>query len=59
MKMRVRRDGFEQIIDGQGFTVRSSTPWRLKCCRCGLVHRVALVARRSWIGVAMARERAR
>lgn len=52
----IREDGFEQIIDGEGFTLESQEVFKLKCCSCGLVHKMVLVSEDdNPIGVAMER----
>lgn len=51
-----REDGFEQIIDGEGFEVESGVIHNFKCCDCGLVHKVVLISEdEKPIGVAMER----
>ncbi len=56
--MNTRPDGFKQVVDGVGFSMRSRVPFLFKCCDCGLTHRVALVAGdKGWIGIAMERVR--
>jgi hypothetical protein len=48
---------YEQIVDGKGYSFRSRQWFRLACCDCGLVHRVAVVAGRGWVGLAMKRDK--
>lgn len=46
---------YDQIIEGEGFTMPARKSFKLACCDCGLVHEVALVSSkdRKNIGVAM------
>ena len=54
--MNIRPDGFEQIVDGEGFTINSKEPFKFKCCDCGLVHKMVLVSEdNNPIGFAMER----
>lgn len=56
MSELMRNDGFEQIVDGEGFYLKSEEVFKLKCCDCGLVHKMVLVSEDgNDIGVAMER----
>lgn len=50
-----------QLEDGVSTTVPNKKVWRLACCDCGLVHRVAIVALKqrkgSLLGLAVARDK--
>lgn len=49
---------YEQLIDGEGISLRSGQTFKFACCDCGLVHDVALVARRGGhIGMAVKRNK--
>ena len=55
--MEIRDDNFLQIEDSVGFEIESEEVFKLKCCDCGLVHKVVLVSQDGEsIGVAMERQ---
>ena len=41
-KSMKREDGYEQIIDEEGYSIKSGEIFRFKCCDCGLIHEVVL-----------------
>jgi len=51
-----REDGYEQIIDEEGYSIKSGEICRYKCCDCGLIHEVVLCSKdENDIGIAMRR----
>lgn len=38
------RTRYTQRHDGEGFEIPNRTQYKLACCDCGLVHRIALAA---------------
>lgn len=49
---------YKQMIDGEGYCVRSREKWRFACCDCGLVHDVVLaIGKGGWIGLAVKRNK--
>lgn len=48
---------YEQLIDGKGISLRSGQVLKFACCDCGLVHDMALVARKGWVGMAVKRNK--
>lgn len=51
-------DRYKPLVDGEGISLRSSQVFMFACCDCGLVHDIALVARRGGhIGMAVKRNK--
>jgi hypothetical protein len=48
---------YRVLEDGEGVSFRSREKFKLACCDCGLVHDVVLVASKSWIGLALRRNK--
>lgn len=48
---------WQQIYSGKDYYYRSNTKFMLGCCDCGLVHEVVMVNHKSWINVAMRRNK--
>lgn len=50
---------YDQIIDGEGISIRSKKIFKLACCDCGLVHDVVIAAGRKGteVGLAMRRNK--
>jgi len=42
-------DRYPLVRNGEPVRVRSNAKTRIVCCDCGLVHDVALTARRGWV----------
>ena len=40
--LKVREDGFEQLVDGEPITMLSNEIFKFKCCNCGLVHKMVI-----------------
>lgn len=40
--MEQREDGFLQMVDGEGITIKSNEIFLFKCCDCGLTHRMVI-----------------
>jgi uncharacterized Zn finger protein len=40
--LKVREDGFEQLVDDEGISLQSNEVFRFKCCNCGLVHKMVI-----------------
>lgn len=48
---------YKVLIDCEGVEFKSGEIFKLACCDCGLVHRVALVSSGKKIGLAMQRDK--
>jgi hypothetical protein len=34
----VKKDDYEQVINGEPFVIEFGEKWKHKCCKCGLIH---------------------
>lgn len=46
---------YKQVVDGEGFQVKSKGITRWACCDCGLVHDIVFVSGRGVVGIAAKR----
>lgn len=47
---------YKQRKDGEGWSEKSGKIFKLACCDCGLVHRVVLISKGPWVGIATERD---
>ena len=40
--MKIREDGFEQLVDCVPITMQSNQRFKFKCCDCGLTHTMVI-----------------
>lgn len=56
--LKIREDGFEQLVDGEPITMMSNEIFRFKCCYCGLIHKMVIATEETQeIGFVVEQER--